>query len=203
MQTKIYFLRHGMSEAKVKGLVQGIGLHYKLVKDGQQQAKTAAKHLKDYHFDAIFTSTAARTVATAEFVHEYHQATPLIKIPELNERSKGKTEGMLRTEFNKKYPDILAQWQREEDARVPGGENYEDVEKRVMPVIDKHLKDYQGKTLLYVMHGNVTRVILGAMLKIPYGLRPRIEQHYCAFNLVSFDHDRQRWQIKFINQVFN
>ena len=202
MQTKIYFLRHAMSEARVKGLVQGIGLHYKLVKQGEQQAKIAAENLQKYHFDIIFTSTSARTLKTTEIIHQYHPQAPVIKIHALNERSKGEAEGMLKTEFNKKYPEILEQWKREEDARVPGGENYEDVEKRVIPVIEKHLEEYKGKTLLYSIHGNVIKVILGYMLKIPYGLRPRIQQGYCAFNLATYDHQRQMWRIEFDNQVF-
>lgn len=202
MQTKIYFLRHGVSEARLKNLVQGIGLKYKLVKEGEHQAKIAAENLKDYHFDVIFTGTSERAIATAKFTHKYHKSTPLIKESQLNERSKGEAEGVLKTDFNKQYPEILEQWSREEDARVPGGENYEDVEKRVVPILQSHLKEYQGKTLLYVGHGNVFKVLFGFMLNIPYGMRARIQQDYCAFNLVTFDHERQRWAIEFVNKVF-
>ena len=200
METKFFLARHGQSEARMKNIVQGVGLKVPLTEEGRQQAGALAQKLKDFHFDRIFSSPAKRTLETAEAVRKFHPETPLETFSGLNERSKGLAEGMDKEEFNRRFPEIIKQWRAELDARPEGGENYEDVEKRVIPLIEKHLKDYAGQTLLYVGHGNVMKVILGWTLNIPYGLRPRIAQDYCALDCLVFDHERKYWRIEFINQ---
>ncbi len=202
MKTKIFLARHGQTEASVKGIVQGQGLNIPLTAEGEEQAEILAKNLSNLSFNKIFTSTAIRSTATAETIKKYHQDVHLYKLAELNERSKGKTEGMLKEDFNKRYPNIVDKWDKEIDVRVADGESFKDVEKRIVPVIEKHIKEYAGQILLYVIHGNVIRAILGYILGIPYGLRARIKQGYCAFNVVSYEHDRQRWEIELINRVF-
>jgi len=201
MKTTLIFLRHGQSEANERGIVQGQGLNIPLTKEGKKQARAAAKKLKDFTFDKIFTSTAVRAIETAEIVKSLHPDTPLIKIPELNERSKGLAEGMPKEEFNKRYPEIVKQWAKEIDARPEGGENLEDLHRRVVPVIEKQVReDSTGSTFLYVIHGNVIKALLGYMLKIPFSLRGRIKLDYCALSCASYDHQRKRWEIEYINQ---
>lgn len=203
MITKIYLARHGQTEASVKGIVQGQGLNIPLVETGREQSRELAKNLSNISFNKIFTSTAIRSIETADIIKNYHKSTSTEKVKELNERSKGETEGMLKEDFNKKYPEIINKWHKEVDVRVADGENYEDVEKRVAPVLKKHTSNYAGQTILYVIHGNVIRVILGYILKVPYGLRSRFKQGYCALNLISYDHDRKRWEIEFTNRIFS
>ena len=199
MITRFYFLRHAKSEALEKGIVQGEGLNIPLTAEGKAQARRAANYLVGTHFDTIFTSTAIRAVSTAEAIRQFHKKTPCFQFSELNERSKGVAEGVLKKEFDKKYPNILADWSKEIDARPEGGENFEDVERRVMPVLNKHLQEFPGKSILYVIHGNVIRVVLGHMLNIPYGKRARIKQDYCALNGAVYDHDKGLWNIEFVN----
>lgn len=202
MITKLYLARHGKTKASVKGIVQGRGLNIPLTREGKKQTEVLAKNLSNLSFNKIFTSAAIRSTATAETIRKYHQDVHLYKLAELNERSKGKTEGMLKKDFNKRYPDVVDKWSKEIDVRVADGESLKDVEKRIVPVIEKHIKEHAGQTLLYVIHGNVIRAILGYILGIPYGLRARIKQSYCAFNVVSYEHDRQRWEIELVNRVF-
>ena len=136
-------------------------------------------------------------------IYEFCKGFNTKELDVLNERSKGVSEGMMKDEFNKRYPEILEQWRFELDPRPEGGENFEDVEKRVVPIIEFHVKEHAGENILYVSHGNVIRVVLGYILNVPFGLRARIKQDYCAFNAVSFDHEKSRWNIEFINQVFH
>ena len=123
------------------------------------------------------------------------------EIHELHERSRGGIEGMKKDEFLRQYPDVEAAWKREEDVRPPlGGESFEDVRNRVMPILEKHLGEHAGKKLLYVTHGNLIRVVLGEMLNVPYGLRARIAQDYCGLSLVKYDHERKRFKVEFVNK---
>mgnify|MGYP001574400716 CR=1 FL=1 len=202
METKFFLVRHGKSEVGLRGIVQGRGLKIPLTAEGKKQAIKVAKELKDFSFDIIFTSQAVRAIDTAEIIKRFHKNVPFIKLAALNERSKGAAEGMKKEDFAKQYPGIIKQWKKEIDARIEGGENFEDVHNRVVPVIEKHLKRYKGKNLLYVIHGNVIRVIIGHILGVPFRFRPRLEQDYCAFNAITYNHDTKRWRAECVNKVF-
>ena len=202
-KTRLLFARHGRSQAAEEGRVQGQGLAIPLTNEGKEQARILAKNLRQMSFDKIFTSTALRAIETAQSIREAHGKVPYLEIQELNERSKGIAEGMQNEEFSQKYPEIIQQWEEEIDARPVGGENFEDVHNRVIPVLETHVKEYPGSVLLYVIHGNVIRVLLGHMLHVPFGKRARIKQDYCALNSVVFDHERNRWEIEYVNRVFH
>src|SRR3989338_613830 len=201
MKTNFLLVRHAQSEARERGIVQGEGLTVPLSEQGIKQAEKLGDFLRDHNFDQIFSSTALRAIDTAKAIRKFHADIPYIEIKELNERSKGEAEGMLKSEFNTKYPEILKRWEKEEDARPEGGESYGDVEKRVMPIFDKHLKEFSGEKLLYVTHGNLIKVVLGNILEIPYGKRARIEQDYFALNSLAFDQEKGRWSIEYINRT--
>lgn len=203
MKTRIILLRHGKSEASDQGIVQGQGLSIPLTDEGRRQAKETAEKLAHVSFDNIFSSTAIRATETAQIVRTHHADVPFTQIAELNERSKGAGEGMTHEEYAQRYPDIMRQWEQGLDARPEGGESFEDVHQRVVPVIERHMSEIApGSTALYVIHGNVIRVLLGHMLHIPHELRARIKQDYCAVNSVVFDHEKKRWDIEYVNRVF-
>lgn len=195
MKTTFYFIRHAESSAKEKGIVQGAGLAVPLTEKGKWQTEALAARLRDEKFDAIFASQALRAIDTAKPLRALFPTVPYQECAELNERSKGEAEGMTKEAFKKKYPDIEAAWKREEDPRVPGGESFSDVEKRVIPLIERHTKEFAGKRLLYVFHGNTIRVILGALLGVPANLRHRIAQGYCAVSVAEHDAEENRWHI--------
>ncbi len=202
MKTKLILVRHGRSEAAEKGIVQGVGLSIPLTAAGREQADRLAALLSEFKFDKIFSSTALRAKETAEPIRKFHPDAPFEELSELNERSKGEAEGLLKEEFNARYPKILEEWNREEDTRVPGGENFADVHDRVVPVIEKHVsEDKTGSTYLYVIHGNVIRAIIGHMLEIPHRFRPRLAQDYCAINVCIYDHERRRWTVECLNRA--
>jgi broad specificity phosphatase PhoE len=202
MKTHLYLVRHAQSAAMERGIVQGRGFDIPLSAEGKRQAVAVADVLRTEHFDHIYTSTAVRAIETARAIRTYHPNVLYEEIPELIERSKGIAEGVNRDEFHLRWPEIQTEWDQELDARPPEGENFEDVHSRIVPVIERHLHEHgPGKTLLYVLHGNVNRVLLGYMLGIPYRLQPRIEQGYCAINIANFDHVKGRWHVKCVNRV--
>ncbi len=200
MKTRIFLVRHAQSEAAERGIVQGRGLDVPLSQEGIRQALAVAEALKDERFDAVFASNAIRSIETARSIRAHHPDVPYAEIPDLVERSKGIAEGLSRDEFRARWPDIQTEWDNELDARPPEGENFEDVHGRVAPIIDRHLQEHAGKTILYVLHGNVNRVLLGMMLGVPHRLQSRIEQGYCAINVAVFDDERLHWNIECVNR---
>lgn len=200
--TTLVFVRHGQSQARARNIVQGVGIDIPLTPEGVLQAERASQVLSSYRFDKIFASTAVRARDTAAAIRHHHPGVPYEEIAELNERSKGITEGMTKDDFAAKYPEIIEQWNKEEDARPPGGENFEDVHNRVVPVIERQVAgDEEGLTFLYVIHGNVIRVILGHFLNVEHRYRPRIRQDYCAVSIAEYDHERARWSVRCINST--
>jgi broad specificity phosphatase PhoE len=201
MKTTIVLARHGRSQAADQGIVQGKGLAVPLSDEGQAQAERLAVALAHFNFDGIYSSPALRARETAAPIRVKFPEVRYEELPELSERSKGEAEGMKKDEFDARYPEILAAWSREEDPRVPGGENFADVEARAWPVILRILEDGAGGTRLIVGHGNVFRVLIGRMLGVPMGSRSRIAQGYCAINVCVFDHEKKRWSVECLNHV--
>ena len=201
MKTTFYFVRHAKSQAEDLGIVQGEGLEVPLSEEGEKQAQALRQYMADFKFDKIFASKAQRAIKTADAIRMNFKEVPYDELSELNERSKGISEGMLSKDFDEKYPEIISAWKKEEDPRPDGGENFEDVEKRALPLLAKHLEEFPGQNILYVTHGNLIKVVLGSLLEMTHGKRARIAQDYCAINCVSFDHERQRWSVEYINRT--
>ena len=63
----IYFIRHGLSELNVAGLVAG-HTDTPLVDEGREQAKNAGKQAKKLGIDHIISSPLARTIETAKII---------------------------------------------------------------------------------------------------------------------------------------
>lgn len=199
MKTTFIFIRHAQSMAPLQDIVQGRGLGIELSPEGETQAEALGERLKSATFDRIFASTARRAIDTASCIRKYHPDISYMELEKLNERSKGEAEGMTNTAFKETHPQIIEDWSKDIDVRPPGGESFGDVEGRVVPLIEEHLKEYEGQTILYVFHGNVIRVLLGHFLDVPINLRYRIKQSYCAYNKVAYDHDAKRWSVECMN----
>ena len=186
------------------GIVQGAGLTLPLTVEGQRQAAVLAKALADKQPDRIFASTARRAMQTAEYICAIHPTVPYVELAVFNERSKGEAEGLRHEEFAQRYPEIILAWARGEDPRPAGGESIMDVFRRVIPILGEHKNTYPDQTLMYIIHGNVIKVLLAHILdQDPIVLQNRLTQDYCAVNIVEYDSEKQSWRVHCINQTFN
>ena len=87
----IYIIRHGETEWNVKKIMQG-QKNSLLTTKGIQQAKQAAKQLKQIKFAAIFSSDLLRAKRTAQIIALEHKL--IVKTRKiLRERYYGKFEG--------------------------------------------------------------------------------------------------------------
>jgi broad specificity phosphatase PhoE len=199
MITTLTFIRHAQSTAKERGIVQGRGEQESLSALGEEQRQKYVLKCAGWTVDQLFSSASVRAVRTAEPLAQLFPNVLWQKIELLHERSKGVAEGMTKEEFEVKFADIEAAWERGEDPLVPGGETLQAVEERVLPIVQTHLSEYPGQQLVYVIHGNVIRSIIGSILAVPFGLRGRIACDYCSATTVVFDHDRKRFEVKSVN----
>jgi len=69
---RLYFVRHGESEANILRVISNRGYRYGLTVRGQQQAVTLAQHLQHVPISSIFSSPLRRAVETADILSRYH-----------------------------------------------------------------------------------------------------------------------------------
>ena len=65
---KIYFVRHGESEANAQGLAAGSEFDTPLTDTGRAQARRAGQDLKDKKIQLIVASTMDRALGTAKII---------------------------------------------------------------------------------------------------------------------------------------
>jgi isoleucyl-tRNA synthetase len=125
---------------------------------GQQQVVDAAKALGDQKFDVIITSPFTRTLETAKIIASELgiSESVIIKDDRLGEWNVG-------AEFDgKPLDEYFAVRNVQEDRygfKAADGESYADIIKRAGTVMYDIEQQYQGKNILIVSHGAVTRGI--------------------------------------------
>jgi probable phosphoglycerate mutase len=163
---KLVFSRHGESEANVQHVYWNQPERFPLTPKGRQQAEALADALADLRFSALYCSPVLRALETAQIVGRRFGLTPQVA-DGLREYHVGILEG--RTYSQKTYDlygQARMQWVRHGnfDARIEGGESYNDIAARFMPMIEALEAQYRDKdaSLLLISHGGT----LGAMLPL-------------------------------------
>ncbi len=159
---KLIIVRHGETEANVKGVLQG-SLDTTLNKNGRIQARSLGLKLKSENIDVIFSSDLRRAKQTAEEIIRFHNS-PVYYAKEIRERAGGIFEGkpyMLLKEAADKSGLPF------EEYKPIDGESLTEVKSRMRLFLRKIYAKYRGKTVLIVTHGGVTRAIASIYLKVP------------------------------------
>jgi 2,3-bisphosphoglycerate-dependent phosphoglycerate mutase len=159
----LILLRHGQSLWNLKNRFTG-EVDIDLSVQGEEEAKNAAKLLKDFHIDIAFVSMLNRAIRTLDILlAQMRLHIPIVKSAALNERNYGKLQGLNKAETEKTYGlEKVLLWRRSYETRPPGGESLEDTFKRVVPYYLKEImpKLRKGKTVLVVAHGNSLRALM-------------------------------------------
>ena len=155
----IVFVRHGESTAIVEGRFQG-HLDVPLSPTGRQQAELVAARLARPHASPtlpipagppveIRHSPIARAGETAQLIAAaladggaFGVDVPLRPDPGLKEIGQGKWEGLLASEVEARWGDVLRAWRRDPFAAwAPDGESIAVVQERVRPALDAMLQE--------------------------------------------------------------
>lgn len=152
MNRKIYFMRHGESEANVQGVLCGSGWDAELSLIGTNQVVLASQQLKGQPFSNIFTSPLKRAVNSAEIVLRVLPETQVTIRDELQEQFYGDWEGRSFEEVRK---DFLLKLD------PPNGETYLLFKTRLQKVLDEILQ-LEGNILI-VAHGGVGSELMEMM----------------------------------------
>jgi broad specificity phosphatase PhoE len=173
-----YFLRHGQTDWNREGRYQGRS-DIPLNATGIAQARAAAQLLAPVDIDRIVASPLCRALKTAEIVAG-HRALPIHTEVGLVERNFGSFEGLIIRDVKARHGIPLDQ---PSVSILPAdADPWQEIYRRVPPVIARWLSLFPDETLLFVAHGGVfdalhqhligPRTGAEAMHSVPYVARP-------------------------------
>ena len=183
---KWYLVRHGESEWNREGRIQGhtdVGLS----ELGRKQAAMLSTRMAGESIDAAYSSDLSRAKDTATAVLGERDVT-LITDPDLREFSYGEWEGLTLKEVNEQDPELFdARFTRGDNAfAAPGGENSEDIIKRVQRFIkgvtERHSPD---EDLLIVGHGGSMRALALCLLELPDESMWKLRMNNASVSIIS------------------
>jgi broad specificity phosphatase PhoE len=114
-------------------------------------------------YERVYSSQLRRAIATAARM----QADERMENELLNEINYGQAEGMMITDLQNAYPEIIAEWDKGNDPPFPAGENQMDVAKRLQTFVQQELSNNNKQTIAVVTHNVVLRILLGNTLGLP------------------------------------
>jgi broad specificity phosphatase PhoE len=164
---KIYFVRHGESEANILNVFSNRDLPHALTELGKEQVTTLAQRLKSDTFLAIYSSPILRAVQSSAILSD-RLGVPYETTDALLEYDVGIYEGRSDEEGWKRYAEVLDEWfvHRNWDASVGEGESLNDIRDRFVPFIET-LKGRYGNeqgSIILVGHGGTYRCMLPLVL---------------------------------------
>jgi len=187
-KVRILLARHGQTEWNAQRRFQG-KTDVPLNESGLNEARMLAVRLKNWPVDVIYTSPFSRALETAKIVSDLNVNAARLEVrSELEEMSFGNWEKLSVHDVAKSFPGRYEAWKDDPSKVVPpGGESFEDVVKRVKPVLDDIL-NREDREVLIVAHGGVIRAIVVLLLGLsPSGIWHMRLDNCALVGLVSKD----------------
>jgi broad specificity phosphatase PhoE len=168
---RFYFVRHGESQANVTQEFSNDN-HEKhpLTEKGRAQVRALAEQLRGETFTAIYSSPLLRARQTAEILCSAvaPQGLEIQITPALSEHHAGSLEGRADQAAWDEYSALFETWliQRDLDARIAGGESFNEMRARFIPFIGHLVQHYQDTdaNLLLVAHAGIYHSMLPLIL---------------------------------------
>lgn len=181
----ICLLRHGETAFNADGNKYCGRTDIELTEKGIAQANRMNQLLKDYTFDAIFSSPLYRAKLTAQIVSG--RAEDVVTDERLIEVDFGQWEGKRPEEFQTEDPESWNNWLTDPENNRAGrtGETAKEVVERLNSFYAELLEKYTGKTILIVGHNGVNRFFMSSKLGIPLKNYRRIVQENSALTLIK------------------
>jgi broad specificity phosphatase PhoE len=164
---RLYFVRHGESEANILRVISNRGYRYGLTVRGQQQAVTLAQHLQHVPISSIFSSPLRRAVETADILSRvlgksYHITDALC------EYDCGILENKSDDESWRLHHDIAEDWilHKHWHRKPAQGESFMDISNRFLPFIARFTQDgiRTDSYIVLIGHGGLFRLMLPLVL---------------------------------------
>lgn len=135
----LYLLRHGESRANLENVFASHRIDAPLTSEGIRQAKAAARMLKRFPVEAMYSSPLLRARQTAEVVGEVLGLEPVFT-PALVEVDGGRLEGKSQADprHRREFDTVLSLWERGFPHNgFAGGETLAEVDTRLRPLLEE------------------------------------------------------------------
>lgn len=153
---RLIILRHAKTGYNESGLMQGRA-DILPTEGGMKECLAVKEVLKSYPIDFVLTSPLNRAKITATLVSD----APILTDNRLTERDLGSYEGKSFLEYDKKK---YHSYYRNDTSE--GVEGIQDLMSRIQSLL-KDMKKYENKTVLWVTHGGLIRVVPYCINGIP------------------------------------
>ncbi|MFZ5943602.1 MAG: alpha-ribazole phosphatase [Bacillota bacterium] len=181
---KVIFVRHGQTLWNDAGKYQG-HTDIPLSPTGIQQASRAAKRLREFQIDAIYSSDLLRAKQTAEIIALEH-TLPVIAMPQFREINFGIWEGKTFNEIQKLYPELLETWLNEpEKLVIPNGESFQQLLDRAWNGLSQLLNS-ENNSIIVVAHGGTIGTLICNILGMNLNCLWKIKQGNTGISIVEF-----------------
>ena len=161
---RLYFVRHGESEANVEHVISNRQSTFQLTRRGREQARTLADRLKDIPFIMIYSSPVLRARETAEILsqvlHMPYQVTEALR-----EYDCGILEEKSDEESWRLHRYYYEDWTLHHNYlnKPEGGECFVDIQNRFVPFIES-LRHNSDENILLIGHGGLFHLMLPLIL---------------------------------------
>jgi alanyl-tRNA synthetase len=151
--TEVMLVRHAQTDWNIDNRIQS-DLEIGLNSAGIEQSKKFGRLVKEFKPDIILSSPLLRAQQTAKIIAP---AADIIAEPLAVERDLGELKGLTQAQVLEKCPSdsFLKKNGVYYCLQPPGGENIEQLRERVGQLLQKIKRDYRGKKVLVVTHGEV------------------------------------------------
>ncbi|WP_218964131.1 histidine phosphatase family protein [Priestia megaterium] len=147
----LYLVRHGQTEWNVQKRMQGWE-NSNLTELGKRNAIALGEKLKAVTFDAVYTSTSGRTIETAKLIMG-NQNLHIESDKNLREMFLGEWEGKTDEELKALYPQQYNNfWEQPADYKPFNGETFEELNNRVILVLQNIIANHKRGNVLVVSH---------------------------------------------------
>ncbi len=165
---RIYFARHGESQANLLHEVSNRGLRHGLTRKGREQAVALAERLRNLPITHIYSSPLLRAIETSVILANRLELDYEV-VDALREYDCGIAEGRSDAEAWQLWQALFDAWvgERRWEQRIEGGESFYDIRERFVPFIEGLVNQY-GSTkagIVCVSHGGVYWMMLPLVLK--------------------------------------
>ena len=184
--TRVFIVRHGATVLSVEDRFAGV-TDVELSEEGREQAIRLADRLSGEKIAAVYASPLGRTVETARILAAPHDLQ-VQTCDGFREISHGHWEGMKRREVEEKFPEEMAEWEKDPYTFAPeGGESGLAVTARALPALIDLVRGHPGENILIVSHKATIRLLLSSLLGFdPRRYRDNLDQKPAALNIVDF-----------------
>ena len=184
---KVILVRHGKTVWNAEGRYQG-KMDIPLNEEGKEQARRVGEALKDFPVKAVYSSPLSRCKDTALEIAKHHNL-PVEEREGFKEIDHGEWEGMLASEVEKKYPELLKLWrERPAEVKMPGedGETLKDVYDRAVKTFEEVVGKHDDDLIVTVGHDATNKVIMCYLLGVDLNKFWAFKQANCGITVLEY-----------------